>query len=199
MSVSAGAADVGFVHRLTGAADIYFVANTSNARRAIEATFRVTAAQAQQWNPLDGSTAPLAVRRQPGQAVATVALDLDPYGSTVVVFPAGPARRTPATGARAAAAPAPIDISAGWKVTFGAAGTPADWAALRSWTEDETTRHFSGVAAYEKTVDVPAAMLRRGQTGRLDLGAPKAIEPGGPRARVQAWVRRRCARRPWCS
>ena len=188
MAVSAGAADIGFVHRRTDAADIYFVANTSNARQSADATFRVAAAQAQQWNPLDGSASPVVVRRSPGQAGATVALDLPPYGSTVIVFPAGVTSRTPVAGARAAATPPPLDISVGWRVTFGASGTPGEWNTLRSWTDDQATRYFSGVAVYEKTVDVPAAMLRGGQSVQLDLGAPKAIEVGGPRARVQAWV-----------
>jgi hypothetical protein len=31
-------------------------------------------------------------------------------------------------------------------------------------------------------------MLRHGLSVQLDLGTPKAIEVGGPRARVQAWV-----------
>jgi predicted kinase len=186
--MSAGAADIGFVHRRTDSADIYFVANTSNLPRAIDATFRVAATTAQQWNPIDGSTVPAAVRRAPGQTGATVALDLAPYASTVIVFPAGGARRTPATGARPAAAPAPLDISTGWRVTFGPSGIPAEWDTLRSWTDDEATRHFSGVAAYERTVDVPAAMLGRGLAVTLDLGAAKPIEAGGPRARMQAWV-----------
>ena len=188
MAVSAGAADIGFVHRRTDSADIYFVANTSNTPRATDATFRVAAGAAERWNPIDGSVVPAAARRAPGAPGVTVALDLAPYASTVIVFPAGPARRTPPAGGRAAAAPAPLDISTGWRVTFGASGTPADWPTLRSWTEDEETRHFSGVASYEKTVDVPAAMLGRGLAVTLDLGAPTPVAPGGPRARMQAWI-----------
>ena len=191
MAVSAGAADIGFVHRRTDAADVYFVANTSNTPHAIDATFRVPAAAAEQWNPIDGSVTPVAVRRAPGTTGATVALDLAPYASTVIVFPAGPsgpARRTPAVGARSAPAPAPIDISTNWRVTFGPSGTPAEWAALRSWTDDEATRHFSGVASYEKTVEVPAAMLGRGLAVRLDLGAPKAIDVGRLKTGMQAWL-----------
>jgi hypothetical protein len=189
MAVPAGAADVGFVHRKTDAADIYFVANTSNTRRTIDATFRVAAAAAQQWNPLDGSAAPIAVRRPARQDGATVQLDLAPYGSTVIVFPAGAASPAPTPGARvAAAAPPPLDISTGWRVTFGPAGAPAEWAALRSWTDDEATRYFSGVAVYEKTVDIAAPMLRQGQSVWIDLGEPRAIDVGGPRARVQAWI-----------
>jgi hypothetical protein len=73
-------------------------------------------------------------------------------------------------------------------VTFGPTGAPAEWTTLRSWTDDEATRYFSGVASYEKSVEVPAAMLRIGQSIQLDLGSPKAIEIGGPGSRVQAWI-----------
>jgi hypothetical protein len=188
MDVSAGAADIGFVHRRTETADVYFVANTSNVGLAIDATFRVAATQAQQWNPLDGSVAPARVRRRGAQDGATVALDLAPYASTVIVFPAGTAAPKAASSAPSSPLPPPLDISSGWRVTFGSSGAPAEWGTLRSWTDDEATRFFSGVASYEKTVEVPAAMRRSGLLVQLDLGAPKAIEAGGPRARVQAWV-----------
>ena len=203
VAVSAGASDVGFVHRRTETADIYFVANTSNVGLAIDATFRVAATQAQQWNAMTGTATPVAARRAAGREAATLALDLAPYESTVIVFPRGSdsnagamaqRSRLPSTP-RGAGKPAPtgdaattIDISTGWRVTFGAGGQPQDWATLRSWTDDETTRYFSGVAVYEKTVNVEASLLRRGQAVWIDFGAARAIEVGGPRARVQAWV-----------
>jgi hypothetical protein len=194
VAVSSSASDIGFVHRRTDAADLYFVANTSNARRSIDATFRLGAVQAQQWNPLTGDMTSAEYRPLAGRAGATLALDLAPYESTVIVFPLGapPSKRvtpaTPRSVARADRLPGPIDISTGWRVTFGPTLPPAEWNTLRSWTDDEATRFYSGVAVYEKTVDVPAPMLRKGLTVRIDLGEPKAVEMGGPRARVQAWV-----------
>lgn len=192
VAVSSSASDIGFVHRRTDAADLYFVANTSNARRSIDATFRVGAVQAQQWNPLTGDMTPAEVRPLAGRAGVTIALDLAPYESTVIVFVAAPskpsARRLVAAPTAGKAPQPPIDISTGWRVTFGSTLPPADWNTLRSWTDDEATRFYSGVAVYEKTVDVPPPMLRKGLTVRIDLGEPKAIEVGGPRARVQAWV-----------
>jgi hypothetical protein len=188
MTVSANSADIGFVHRQTDAAHIYFVANTANERRTFDATFRVTASRAERWNALTGEASPTAVRSAAGRAGSTVALDLAPYESTVVVFPTGAARSKPAPAVRAAVVPPPLDISAGWKVTFGPTGTPVDYPTLRSWTDDEATRHFSGVATYEKTIDVPASMLQAGRRVSLDLGEPRPTPVGGPRARFQAWV-----------
>jgi hypothetical protein len=188
LAVSAGAQDIGFVHRRTDADDVYFVANTANVRRAFDATFRVAAARAQQWNPLTAQTTPVAARLSAKRDRTVVNLDLDPYESTVIVFPAGAAPVTSPPVAPAARPPEAIDISTGWHVAFGAGGTPQEWATLRSWTEDEATRFFSGVATYEKTVTVPPSFLRGVHSVSIDLGAPKAIEVGGPRARVQAWV-----------
>jgi hypothetical protein len=190
MAASVGATDIGFVHRRTPAADLYFVVNTSNVRRAFDATVRLVASEAQQWNPVTGDVAPVAVRVAARRSGATVALDLAPYESTVVVFPKvpGTARPQAVPGHRAALALAPIDISADWRVTFGSEKSSAVWPSLRSWTEDESKRFYSGVAVYEKTVVVPAAMLRSGQSVVLDLGTPKPMEVGGPRGRFQAWI-----------
>jgi hypothetical protein len=46
---------------------------------------------------------------------------------------------------------------------------------LRSWTENPATLHFSGVATYEKPVDVPGAMLVEGLGQQIDFGSGRAI------------------------
>jgi hypothetical protein len=188
MAVSAGKGDIGFVHRRVEGGDVYFVANTSNERRAFDATFRSGGDRAERWDAMTGATAPVGARRAGTGGGAAVALDLAPYESAVIVFRPGAASRAAGQPGAGASAPAPIDISAGWRVTIGPARTPADWAALRSWTDDEDTRFFSGVGVYEKDVDVPAAFLRRGLSVRLDLGAAKAIAVGQLRTGMQAWV-----------
>jgi len=185
LTLTAGSGDIGFVHRRTEDADFYFVANTSNVRQTVSATFRVAATSAEQWDPVAATISPAAVRRQAG---ATVAIDLAPYQSTVCVFPVGAAAGGPASAGRRAGMPAPLDISAGWSVKFGSTGTTASWSTLRSWTDDDETRYFSGVATYEKAVEVDAVWLRPGQAVRLDFGEPRAIQTGGPRERFQALV-----------
>jgi hypothetical protein len=65
---------------------------------------------------------------------------------------------------------------------------PEIWDTLKSWTADERTRYFSGVAVYGKTVDVPASMFSPRQALLLDFGVPTPIPAGGPGARVQAWL-----------
>ena len=145
---------------------------------------------------MTGRVLAVPVRRSASSPVvgagATIDLALAPYESTVIVFPAGGAAAAPTeaqAGARGRAiAPAALDISTGWRVRVGENAAPETWDALRSWTDDERTRFFSGVATYEKQVEVPAAMLARGRAVQLDFGIPRPIPPGGPTARVQAWL-----------
>ena len=90
---------IGFVHRALGDADVYFIANTANAPKAVRATFRVTAPAAQAWDPMNGRVRPVPLvvtDRGP-----TVALDLNPYESIILVFAqSAAARSSVGTGGR---------------------------------------------------------------------------------------------------
>jgi hypothetical protein len=167
--------ELGFVHRKSDAGEIYFVANTSAERQHVKATFRVVGKQPERWDPLTGSvaTAPVLERSAEG---TTLALELEPYGSQVVVFTDRtlPARRP---GTAGAASPPPLDLSHGWAVSFGPGQAPAKWESLRSWTDDDATRHFSGVATYEKRIAVLAAMLTPGRRFTLDFGTSRPAAP----------------------
>jgi len=59
---------------------------------------------------------------------------------------------------------------------------------LKSWTEDEATRYFSGVVTYEKEVVVPQEMIQENLRVRLDLGEGKALPEQALRAGMQAWL-----------
>lgn len=49
---------------------------------------------------------------------------------------------------------------------------------LRSWTNDEETRFYSGQAVYEKSVDVPQSFLSQNAKIILDFGPGTPVEPG---------------------
>ncbi len=177
--------ELGFIHRHTPDAEIYFVANTSNARRDVKATFRVSGMQAELWDPFTGEVSPAAAQSGEGGGT-TVPLDLEPYGSRVVVF----TRRTlarPATVATASA-PAPIDLSTNWRVSFGAGGQPVTMEKLHSWAEDEATLYFSGLATYEKEFTVPDGLLQAGLSVRLDFGEGQPVATQTLRNGVRAWL-----------
>jgi hypothetical protein len=81
-----------------------------------------------------------------------------------------------------------MDLSAGWRVSFAGGGRQVTMDRLRSWTEDESTRLYSGVAAYEKDVAVAEERLRDGLAWSLDFGEGKPVPAVRARAGMQAWL-----------
>ncbi|MET0322763.1 MAG: glycosyl hydrolase, partial [Duganella sp.] len=185
--VAAGAADIGFVRRTLLDADIYFIANTSNRAVRTTATLGAVRKSAAWWNPHDGKTSPATV-------LPSVALDLAPYESRVLILSDAATAATAANTAPAtAAAPTVLaDLGSGWQVRFPDAPAPQAMPALRSWTDDAATRYFSGIAVYSKDVTLTARQLLGAVT--LDFGegtpldtAPKV--PAGMRAMLDGPIR----------
>lgn len=166
-------AEIGFIHRHTADGELYFLANTANERRATQATFRVGTLTPEWWDPTTGRVSPARIASRTSEGV-TVALDLEPYGSRVLAFTARqlPARNT------APVASTPLDLASGWTVAFGKEA-PVAMEKLASWTDSEATKHFSGVATYEKTVTVPADWLKATPAAQLDFGEGKPYTPAG--------------------
>jgi hypothetical protein len=170
--------EIGFVHRRadlpSGPGEIYFVANTGNQIRAVPAQYRSSRSRVEIWNPLSGES-------KPGQVISvdkgmsTVILTLEPYGSRFLIFSREP--ESPARGS-AAAFRGDMDLSADWKVRFeGHGGQPSQqtFAALHSWTDDAATSNFSGVAIYEKQVELPADWVQQGVGAVVQFGEGKAV------------------------
>ncbi|HXN47178.1 MAG TPA: glycosyl hydrolase, partial [Bryobacteraceae bacterium] len=84
-ALSPPAPAIGFVHRTTGAAEIYFLANTGNTAAHTQATFRVRGLEPEWWDAFTGATTPAPFQVQADGAIA-VALDLEPYESRLLVF-----------------------------------------------------------------------------------------------------------------
>jgi len=164
--------EIGFVHRKTDSADIYFLANTSNVRTTTQATFRIEGRQAEWWNPMTGRVSPAQITDKSDDGTA-VMVDLEPYESNIIVFTK---RSLPAPSAatQVASLPPAIDLSDHWSVTFGDNADTITMEKLRSWTDDESTRFFSGVATYGKTVTIPESMLRDDLRLQISLGQTRA-------------------------
>ena len=173
VSFSPAAPDIGFVHRKTSDSEVYFLANTGNTRQRVKASFRVEGMQPEWWDPMSGKVSPAEILERPAGATV-VAADIEPYGSRLLVFSNRSLPR-PAAVNIAEAVPPALDISSGWRVTFGQGAKPIQMDTLRSWTDDEETRYFSGVATYEKDITVPGAMLQSGLKVRIDFGEAKPV------------------------
>jgi hypothetical protein len=180
-------ADLGFVHRRTEDAEIYFVANTTNLPLKANATFRVEkeSRNAESWDPMSGRTLKAEVMGQTKDGVI-IALDLPPYASQVFVFSKRSLSSPPVHVA--SVLPAAIDLSNGWQVVFGSEGKPKVLDHLRSWTDDLDTRYFSGTATYERSLNVPEDMLRKDLAVRLDFGEGQPVPSLNLRAGMQAWL-----------
>jgi hypothetical protein len=158
--------EIGFVHRTLGNGEIYFVANTANTPKSVKAKFRVAGLTPQMWDPMSGQIR-AAQRVDSTKKNVTVALDLAPFESTILLFskrhegPREPLK--PGESARPL-----MDLSKDWTVTFGA--ETRNLESLQSWTDDPNTRYFSGTAIYHKTVGVPSDMLANGLRIQLTLG-----------------------------
>jgi hypothetical protein len=183
VALTPSASDVGFIHRKTTDSEIYFIANTSNVAQHLRATFRVQGMKPEWWNSFDGSVRPATVEAQTSGGT-TVAVDLEPYGSRVLVFSRRALAQQPAGKSAEEAA---IDLSTGWQVSFGLVGKPKQMQKLSSWTDDETTRYFSGVATYEKDVNVSQDLIQGGLSLKLDFGDGVSIPAQTLRSGMQAW------------
>jgi hypothetical protein len=158
-----GPAEIGVVHRHLPYAEIYFLANTANHAVKASAEFRVQGLQPAWWDPFTGKL-----------SKASKDLDLAPYESRILIFSNESAPAPPA-----ASTAAPLDASADWTVTFGDGSPAFQMTKLRSWTDDEARKFYSGTATYERKLEVPAELAK----GRafLNFGEGTVVEPGGRR------------------
>jgi hypothetical protein len=178
------ASEIGFVHRKTNDAEIYFLANSSNVRKTVSASFIVNRMHAEWWDPMSGQITPAELTILPGN-VASVALDLEPYGSRFLVISDKYGTKAPAEAGKTVSAS--LDLSDGWQVTFGTTGQSKTMEHLSSWTNDDKTLFFSGVATYEKNFSVPETLLQPGSGLQLNFGEGKAMVEVPRTNGMQAW------------
>ncbi|MFO7973411.1 MAG: glycosyl hydrolase, partial [Candidatus Hydrogenedentota bacterium] len=76
---------LGYIHRKTADADVYFVSNRAEERLEVTCTFRVSGKQPELWDPMTGERWDAVVFEQNGDATS-VPLEFPPYGALFVVF-----------------------------------------------------------------------------------------------------------------
>ncbi|MCM8730532.1 glycosyl hydrolase [Hephaestia sp. GCM10023244] len=118
----------------------------------------------------------------PAAAIAQSPADLtrtEDGGLKALVWESG--RYTTSSGARfTAKVPAPRVVEGPWTVAFEPGrGAPAQTVLPEleslSRNADAGIRHFAGTATYTRSIDVPAALLRKGRRVYLDLGRVEVI------------------------
>lgn len=163
---------IGFIHRRTESADIYFVNNREPAAVELSAEFRVSGKGVELWDAVSGARR--AVPGESGEGTTKVALALPPCGSVFVVFRGQPSAATTAPEAREAST-----LTGPWSVTFdpqwGGPPRPVEFANLADWTTrpEPGIRFYSGTAAYQKNWTWDGAA---GESGLLlDLGEVREL------------------------
>ncbi|MBI3209192.1 MAG: glycoside hydrolase [Candidatus Solibacter usitatus] len=178
------AANIGFLHRSTPAAEIYFVANTGNQTHVIEPAFRIAGMQPEWWNPFTGEVSGMKIVGK-SDRTTTVRMTLAPYESRIIAF----TRRSIGVGnTTGPPPPQPVLLNTGWKVTF-ANGHMTTADVPRSWTEDPATRFYSGTAAYERTAVIPPALARAAKV-ELQFGEGTPLSGTQPESKpgMKAWI-----------
>ena len=162
--VSPEFSDLGFVHRVLPFADIYFLANSSNRSVSATATFTTKWRNAEWWDPFSGAVSRAGTSNK-------ISLNIEPYGSRILVFSNEPEPALPPSAAPSNLS-AGLDLESGWTVTFPDLPHSTQMDHLHSWADDDETRFYSGRAIYEKKFTFSP------QTGKeiyLDFGAATAI------------------------
>lgn len=181
--------ELGFIHRKLDAADVYYVVNSGN--KPIDATvaFRSARPALEAWEPDSGKLL-FAARNAAGQRFP---LSLAPYESRVFVL--GTPGAEALGGAPAPAAEKPLaDLNSGWTLRFDDEKMDTDLDRLRSWTEIEGRKYFSGRVTYSRAFNLDAAALRSARLF-IDFGAgtpttdPRPAGVNGLRALLDPPVR----------
>ncbi len=172
---------VPFIEKRIGALDIFFLRNPGDAEKQITADF-YAAGTPEIWDPWTGARHPLAGFERHGRAT-TVHVDLDSYGSALLVFD------TSARTAESAPPSAPAQLVAqtavgdnGWKlhaVGMGPGSRPESidltMPHLEDWTKNDRLKSFSGRGEYTTTLVVPSSFLQNHRHITLDLGNVKDV------------------------
>jgi hypothetical protein len=173
---TAAAADLLTLHRRTADADIYFVSNQSTEPRILDAVFRVDGHAPELWRAETGRREVLGYE-QTATGVRT-RLDLAGHDAVFVVFDKPMREKAWTAPPRQASTLATLEGP--WRVSFEARrGAPenAVFDKLISWPEatDPGIKYFSGVATYEKDVQIKRSWLRSSRRIELDLGEVKEL------------------------
>ena len=164
-----------WIHRRLDDVDIYYVASYWQPTEKLECAFRVSGKQPELWDPVMGLIRDAVSFRQEGGRTI-VPLELDPCGSTFVVFRKPIASN--ATGKGLTNYPRDDGIqhtlSGPWEVSFDPKwGGPEKviFDQLVDWTTrpEFGIKYYSGIAVYRKRFDIRIA-LAKGERLLLDLG-----------------------------
>lgn len=184
LNIGDAAGKLGFLHRRLSAADLYFIANTSNEPVRWTLAVRKPRSRAEWWDAETGG-----VR----EARVGETIEIPPYGSRLLFLHDGDPGARPGTQARLLPTNKPPITLTNWTVRFpGSAGSkpePTEKDVTDTlWTDKPATRFYSGEVNY--TANFRADALSRGQhlTVQFAPGTPIADTQGPNKPGLRAWL-----------
>jgi len=167
---------VRFTHRETDDRDIYFVANTSNAKVETICRFRVRRGSPQLWDPVTTEIRPLPQFTH-DQHTTSVPMTFEPHQSFFVIFQRDGELNhvTDAEGVNFPKSAHVTTLTGAWEVSFDpkwSGPKKVTFDDLQDWTtrKEEGIKYYSGMAEYRKLFDLSDASPSGGKRLYLDLG-----------------------------
>ena len=170
--------EIGFLHRKLPQGDLYFVANTSNETKRVRAHFRDTASHGEIWDAFSGAVSGIADAKN-------LYLEMAPYESKLIYFSDAAMIGSPTTRKQEKAI---ADLSRDWTVTFASPSVVETMGKLASWTDDDRTKFYSGVATYQKSFELQSRDLEKNAKVLLDFGEGKPQPLPSPPVRPNMWA-----------
>ena len=178
VTLSPAVADIGFVHRDVGDAQVYFLANTSNRTQRVTAHFRSATPHAELWDPMTGITERIEARS------GDVALEFEAYASRIVVFRSSEGS---APLRRARTSIATTELRSPWSLFIRFPARPpgagesvatvtGDVVLPHSWADAPATRYYSGTTTYRHQWEAGPQFLAEGARIYLDFGPAAAVD-----------------------
>lgn len=171
LTISPRNPEIGFIHRKLEGGDLYFIANTGNGVVRVTASFRTQAKHAELWDAFTGRVSAL-------PRAEDIDLTFQPYESRLIFLTnsAVSVEQEAAVGSEFET----IDLSADWNVTFEGLHQTIHMSSLRSWTDDERFKYYSGRAIYEKPIELPEKDAGAGKSVILDFGEGAVVPEPDP-------------------
>ncbi|HSF46097.1 MAG TPA: glycosyl hydrolase, partial [Chitinophagaceae bacterium] len=172
-----GPSEIDYIHRTTGAGEIYFLRNDRDVPVRSTCWFRVTGMYPEIWDASTGSISRVADFTN-REGASGFEIELPAHGSIFVVFSKDIRRElSEFTNGHQPNAEG-TEISGPWKVNF-----PPNWGAppsvvfdhLISWTESPNPgiKYFSGTATYQNSFRLDAGSVKKKVV--LDLGGVRDV------------------------
>ena len=166
-----------YTHRQADGLDLYFVSNRHAEAVETTCTFRVAGMQPKLWNPLTGTSRRLPQFKEHAGRT-TVPMRFEPHQSFFVLFRDGKSEvdKEIADAVNFARSESVGELDGPWQVSFDPKlGGPGNvtFDDLDDWSQrtEPGIKHFSGIATYRKTFDVPSDYSATwGERLLLDLG-----------------------------